>query len=107
MDLSIVILNYNTRDHLRACLHALQVEGSTSLSGGSIEAEVLVVDNASTDGSADMVAAEFPGLILIRSPHNGGYAFGNNLALRRCRGANVLLLNPDTMMPRGGIAAGG
>src|SRR5437879_159403 len=70
MDVSIVILNYNTRDHLRACLRALQVEGSTSLGGGPSDAEVLVVDNASSDGSAQMVAAEFPWVRLIRSPRN-------------------------------------
>ncbi len=78
MDLSIVILNYNTRDHLRACLHALQAEGSTSLAGGAIDCEVMVVDNASSDSSADMVAADFPWVVLI--------------------------LNPDTLMPHGGIA---
>ncbi len=105
MDLSIVILNYNTHDHLRACLGALQGEGSTSLCGGPIEAEVIVVDNASADGSAAMVAVEFPWVRLIRSPRNGGFAFGNNQALTSCRGRNVLLLNPDTLMPRGGIAA--
>jgi GT2 family glycosyltransferase len=104
MDLSIVILNYNTRDHLRACLHALQVEGSTSLAGGALESEVIVVDNASSDGSAEMVAAEFPWVQLIRSPRNGGFAFGNNQALTSCRGRAVLLLNPDTLMPSAGIA---
>ena len=103
MDLSIVILNYNTREHLRACIRALLAEGSTSLSGGSIQAEVLVVDNASSDGSADMIAAEFPWVELIRSPRNGGFAFGNNQALRRARGATILLLNPDTLMPAGGV----
>jgi N-acetylglucosaminyl-diphospho-decaprenol L-rhamnosyltransferase len=104
LDLSIVILNYNTRDHLRACLCALQTEGSTSLGGGSVEAEVIVVDNASVDGSADMVAGEFPWVRLIRSPRNGGFAFGNNQALTSCRGQTVLLLNPDTLMPPGGLA---
>jgi GT2 family glycosyltransferase len=103
MDLSIVILNYNTREHLRACIRALLAEGSTSLSGGSIQTEVFVVDNASSDGSADMIAAEFAWLELIRSPRNGGFAFGNNQALRRARGATILLLNPDTLMPPGGI----
>jgi N-acetylglucosaminyl-diphospho-decaprenol L-rhamnosyltransferase len=103
IDLSIVILNYNTLEHLRDCLRAVQLEGSTSLSGGPIPAEVIVVDNASTDGSADMVAAEFPWVRLIRSPRNGGFAFGNNLALQQRRGTNVLLLNPDTLMPPGGI----
>ena len=103
MDLSIVILNYNTCEHLLACIRALVAEGSTSLSGGPLQAEALVVDNASTDGSADMVAAEFPWVELIRSPRNGGFAFGNNQALTRARGATILLLNPDTLMPPGGI----
>src|SRR6476469_7021583 len=100
MDLSIVILNYNTRDHLRACLESIADEGSTSLSGGALEAEVLVVDNASSDGSAEMVAAAFPWVTLIRSPYNGGYAMGNNQALGPSRGKTILLLNPDTSLPR-------
>jgi GT2 family glycosyltransferase len=103
MDLSILILNYNTREHLRACLESLQHEGSTSLGGGPIQAEVLVVDNASRDGSAEMVATHFPWVALIRSPRNGGFAYGNNQGLARSRGAAILLLNPDTLMPSGGI----
>jgi N-acetylglucosaminyl-diphospho-decaprenol L-rhamnosyltransferase len=104
MDLSIIILNYNTREHLRACLESVRDEGSTSLSEGAIEAEVIVVDNASRDGSAEMVTAEFPWVSLIRSPRNGGFANGNNQGLARSRGAAILLLNPDTLMPPGGIA---
>jgi GT2 family glycosyltransferase len=104
VDLSIVILNYNTRDHLAACLRSLHNEGSISQADGSIQCEVLVVDNASSDDSADMVSAEFPWVELIRSTRNGGYAYGNNLALRRARGAAVLLLNPDTVVPPGAIA---
>src|SRR5258707_976966 len=103
MDLSIVILNYNTREHLRTCLRSLLAEGSTSLSGGPIEVEVFVVDNASSDGSANMVASEFPWVELMRSPLNGGFASGNNQALALARGQAVLLLNPDTLMPRGGL----
>jgi GT2 family glycosyltransferase len=105
VDLSIVILNYNTREQLAACLHSLRTEGSTSVAGGPIECEVLVVDNASSDGSAEMVRSQFDWVELIRSERNGGYAHGNNLALRRARGNAMLLLNPDTVMPRGGIAA--
>ncbi len=106
LDLSVVILNYNTRDQLRNCLQALREEGSTTLSRGDapLRAEVLVVDNASSDGSATMVEAEFPWATLIRSPRNGGFAFGNNLALTRSRGRAVLVLNPDTELPPGGIA---
>jgi N-acetylglucosaminyl-diphospho-decaprenol L-rhamnosyltransferase len=99
-DLSIVILNYNTREHLRTCLQALHAEGSTA-----VTSEVFVVDNASSDGSADMVAAEFPWVRLVRSPRNGGYAYGNNLALRLATGHAILLLNPDTLMPPGSLAA--
>jgi N-acetylglucosaminyl-diphospho-decaprenol L-rhamnosyltransferase len=104
MDLSIVILNYNTREHLRTCLESLRVEGSTSVSGGAIQTEVFVVDNASSDGSAELVAQEFPWVTLVRSPRNGGFAYGNNQALQRAVGDAILVLNPDTLMPRGGIA---
>jgi GT2 family glycosyltransferase len=103
MDLSLVILNYNTSEHLRACLEAIQREGSTTLGGGPLEAEVIVVDNASRDGSAEMVEADFPGVTLIRSPRNGGFAYGNNQALKHCRGDAVLVLNPDTLLPVGGL----
>jgi N-acetylglucosaminyl-diphospho-decaprenol L-rhamnosyltransferase len=104
MDLSIVILNYNTREHLAACLRAIEREESTLLGGGPVEAEVFVVDNASTDDSADMVASRFAWVHLIRSPRNGGFAHGNNLALRQVRGDHMLLLNPDSLLPRGAIA---
>ena len=90
LPLSIVVLNYNTRDALSACLRS--IEGSE----GVPCLEVFVVDNASSDGSADMVAEHFPGMSLIRSATNGGYACGNNLALTHARGRYVLLLNPDT-----------
>jgi N-acetylglucosaminyl-diphospho-decaprenol L-rhamnosyltransferase len=103
IDVSIVILNYNTRRHLAACLDGLLAEGSTSVSGGRLSAEVVVVDNASADGSAEMVANAYPWVRLIRSPRNGGFAYGNNLALRQVRGRTVLLLNPDTLVPPGGI----
>ena len=93
-DLSIIVLNYNTREHLRACLTSL---------GRPAQAEVFVVDNASSDGSAEMVQHEFPWVTLIRAPRNGGYAYGNNLALRRCRGEVVMLLNPDTVLAPGAI----
>jgi GT2 family glycosyltransferase len=97
--LSIVILNYNTRDHLRECLRAVRPEAAHPAG-----VEVLVVDNASSDGSAEMVEAEFPWVRLLRSPRNGGFAYGNNQALRICEGANIVLLNPDALLPRGGVA---
>ncbi|MGE5139250.1 MAG: glycosyltransferase, partial [Rudaea sp.] len=97
MDLGVVILNYNTREVLRDCL--------TSLAGArGLEFETVVVDNCSSDGSADMVRQEFPQIAVIDSPRNGGFAYGNNLGLREflSRAAPpraLLLLNPDTVVP--------
>ncbi len=95
-DLAIVIVSYNVQDYLDACLTS--VFGSRGLSF-----DVCVVDNASADGSADMVAAQHPQAVLIRSAVNGGYAYANNLAMRqmgigdgRADYRHVLLLNPDT-----------
>lgn len=91
--LSIVIVNFNTRELLKACLRS--VEASRT----AWPWELFVVDNASADGSADMVAAEFPWATLIRSESNRGYAYANNLGLRRAAGSYLLLLNPDTVLP--------
>jgi GT2 family glycosyltransferase len=99
---SVIILNYNTCDDLRTCVRSVQ---RTEVASGEIQAEIFVVDNASADGSADMVAADFPWVRLIRAPRNGGYAYGNNLAMRVCRGEYVLLLNPDALVPPGAIAS--
>src|SRR5450756_37794 len=78
--LSVVIVNFNTRELLRACLCSVE------RSEAAPEMELFVVDNASTDGSAEVVAAEFPRAGLIRSSANRGYAYANNLGLSRCRG---------------------
>lgn len=95
--LSVVIVSFNTRDLLRACLRSLQkCEDCPPL-------EVFVVDNASTDGSAAMVAGEFPWVQLIESDENRGYAHANNIALHRCSGEYWLLLNPDTELPPGAL----
>lgn len=92
MDLSIVIVNWNTREMLRDCLQ------SVFDNIGALEAEVFVVDNASGDGSPDMVAANFPQTILIRNAENRGFATANNQALTSARGEYVLLLNSDTLV---------
>ena len=97
-DLSVVIVSYNVAPLLRRCLESLKPETER------VRSEVFVVDNASADGSAEMVADEFPWATLIRSPRNLGYAAGNNLALRRARGRYLLLLNPDTELPAGALA---
>ena len=93
MRLSICIVNWNTRDYLRECLTALHQYPSEGA-----ETEVLVVDNASADGSAAMVASEFPWVSLIGNSDNKGYAEGNNQALARASGDYLLLLNPDVVV---------
>ncbi len=91
-DLSIVIVNWNTREMLRDCLTRVR-EG---LRG--ITAEVIVVDNASSDGSAGMVADAFPEVTLIRNAENRGFAAANNQAFDLARGRHILLLNSDTLV---------
>jgi N-acetylglucosaminyl-diphospho-decaprenol L-rhamnosyltransferase len=93
LDLSIVIVNWNTRDYLRDCLK------SVYSSEGRFTRETIVVDNCSHDGSAAMVRQEFPYVHLIESDINGGYAYANNLGLRHLKARYYLLLNPDTVLP--------
>ena len=90
MDLSIVIVNWNTRELLKDCLHSVW----RSLAG--IEAEVIVVDNASTDGSVEMVRSDFPATHLIANPDNRGFAAANNQGFDVSSGRHVLLRNSDT-----------
>lgn len=92
MDLSIVIVNWNTRDLLRDCL------ASVFAGLGGLAAEVLVVDNASQDGSAEMVRHEFPQARVMENARNLGFAAGNNVALRCAAGRYVMLLNTDTLV---------
>ena len=88
-DLSILVVSYNTRDLLLRCLRSVY----SSLRGLSYE--LIVVDNASADESADSVAREFPGVRLIRNSENRGFARANNQAMELSRGQYVLLLNSD------------
>jgi hypothetical protein len=87
-ELSILLLSWNVRDLLRTCLASLPLTDP--------RVEIVVVDAASADGSAEMVRAEFPGVTLIASADNLGYSRGNNLGLRAARGRYLLILNPDT-----------
>ncbi|MBI4198891.1 MAG: glycosyltransferase family 2 protein [Chloroflexi bacterium] len=97
-DLSVVIVNYNAGPLLRRCLEALTEEAR------GISVEILLVDNASVDGSPETVAA-FPGVRLIRNRVNVGYAAANNQGIRLCRGRYILLLNPDAIVDSGALAA--
>lgn len=91
-DLSIVIINWNTLQMLR------EVLASVAANAGRLALQVIVVDNASEDGSADMVAAEFPEVTLIRNQENRGFAAANNQGFRIATGRHILLLNSDTIV---------
>lgn len=93
MDLSIIIVNWNTRELLCRCLETVQANIESI---PSAQIETFVVDNVSSDGSASMVRARFPRVQLIENEENVGFAGGNNQAIRESRGRYILLLNPDT-----------
>ncbi len=96
---SVLIVSWNTRELLRECLASLlQHEAQARL-------EIIVVDNASGDGSAAMVAREFPDVKLIASQRNLGFAVGNNRALEVASGEYIWLLNPDTQVLEGALDA--
>jgi hypothetical protein len=92
MDLSIIIVNWNTKDLLCQCIDSLD----RTLK--KIDTEVFVVDNGSTDGSVGAVRERFPGVKLIENPVNMGFARANNQALSLSAGRYLLLLNPDTQV---------
>ncbi|MEW5988582.1 MAG: glycosyltransferase family 2 protein [Chloroflexota bacterium] len=88
--LSIIIVSWNVRELLRACLNSI------AAGRGQLDLEVIVVDSGSTDGSPAMIQAEFPWVRLIGRPDNVGFPKGNNLGIREASGRAILLLNPDT-----------
>lgn len=96
-DLSIVIVSWNVRELLKDCLRSLRdsINDPTS--------EVFVVDNDSSDGSADMVRREFPDIRLIANSDNVGFGRANNQALKICRSRRIPFLNPDMLVPEGSI----
>jgi len=102
MHLSIIIVNWNTRDLLAACLESVHRDVET-LAGWNVE--TFVVDNASSDGSPQMVRERFPWVRLIENGENLGFAAANNQALRQARGRYALLLNSDTEVQPGALAA--
>lgn len=92
MKLSIIIVNWNTRNDLRRCLESLFAEAP------SFPFEVIVVDNASRDGSAEMVQKSFPAVRVIHNDRNLGFAKANNLGITESSGEYVLALNSDTFV---------
>ncbi len=89
---SIVIVNWNTRD---VTAQAVQ---SVLDHAGTLVTEIIVVDNNSADGSVAALRTAFPGITVIDTGYNGGYAWGNNVGIARARGRYVLVLNPDTQV---------
>lgn len=96
MRLSIIIVSYNVRYFLEQCLCSV---GRAVQAIGENEAEVIVVDNASKDGTINYLKNKFPSVIFISNKENLGFAKANNQALRQAKGAYVLFLNPDTILP--------
>lgn len=93
MDLSIIIINWNTRELLRNCLTSVLQEAPKNHSF-----EIIVVDNASTDGSQELVKRLFPQVTMIVNEQNKGFAAANNQAMQIASGSNILLLNSDTLV---------
>ncbi len=96
-DVSVLIISYNTKDLTIACLESLYAE--TALA----RFEVIVVDNASSDGSARAIGERFPDVRLVEPGANLGFAKANNLAAKSARGRYLLLLNPDTVVLHGAV----
>src|SRR4030095_12528617 len=90
--IAVVIVNYNTRELLRACLASVRAEEPV---------EVVVVDNASADGSVEMVAVEYPKVRLYSNKVNSGYGSAANQAIAACAGKYILLLKEETLLKTG------
>jgi len=91
VDLSIIIVNYNVKHFLEQCLCSVRkaVQG--------LQAEIIVIDNKSTDNSLEYVRPRFPGIIFIANQTNTGFAQACNQGLKRAQGKYILFLNPDTI----------
>ena len=97
LDLSIIIVNWNAKGFLLECLESVIEETSR------YQTEIIVVDNASSDGSPQAVIEKFPNVILIRENRNLGFARGNNIGIRQSKGRYVALINPDVRLLKGCI----
>jgi len=92
MDVSIIIVNYNTKDLLKQCIESVFAKTV------NIAFEIIVVDNASTDGSQQFFKDAYPNIIFIESPDNLGFGRANNLGFEYAKGRNLFLLNSDTIL---------
>ena len=92
MQLSVIILNYNVRYFLEQCVLSVQ----KALEG--IDSEIIVIDNASSDDSCEMMKTKFPQIKLIENKDNLGFPKGNNIGVAQAKGEYVCILNPDTVV---------
>ena len=99
MDVSVVIVAWNAKPYLELCLESLAAAPPRR------SLEVIVVDNASTDGSAEMIETRFPSVNLVKSAENLGFSKGNNVAIRQCHGRYIALVNPDVQVLPGCLDA--
>lgn len=95
--LSIILVNFNDASHLPECLFSIDANA------GDVNREIIVVDNASTDGSASLVAKRFPQVRLIRNANNEGFGRANNRAVRKSRGEFLLFMNTDVVLHPGAL----
>ena len=91
-DLSIIIVNYNVKEFLQNLLHSIEKASSKIIS------EIIIVDNASEDGSVELIKQKFPNVKLVENKTNYGFGKANNQALKISQGEFVLLINPDTIV---------
>ncbi len=103
VDLSIIILSYNTAKLLRQCLESVANSLQQAAISNKLKAEVIVVDNNSSDGSREMVKREFSEVVLVENKENQGYAKGNNTGLKYAHGDYILFLNSDTEVFSGAL----
>ena len=96
-NLSIIIVSWNVRELLQNCLRSVLAETNLAM-------QIIVVDSASTDGSPEMIAEQFPQVELVACQENVGFPGGNNLGLERANGRFILLLNPDTIVQGDALA---
>ncbi len=92
LDLSVIIVNYNTRDVTSKAIQSVLDHR------GKLDLEVIVVDNDSSDGSVAALRAAYPQVKVLAAGHNGGYAWGNNIGIRQARGRYLLIFNPDAQV---------
>src|SRR3989344_4336914 len=92
IDLSIIIVSYNTKDFIGECIDSIKKNTK------NLNYEIIVVDNASSDNSLEMLKTKFPDVILVESKENIGFSKANNLGVEKSKGKYVLFLNPDTVI---------